>query len=149
MYSHAHTSVAGTNFIVHETTCEHCDVAPYTSDYKPINHVPIVNAATAFTNVATGKTIILYFHQVLWCGNTLKMSLINPNQVRHFGIAVSDDPTDTNRPFGISDNNGLYIPFTKGGTTVYFESHKPSEMENCRIVQMTDERTWDPSTVEN
>jgi hypothetical protein len=43
----ADTCVAGLNFRIDEFTGEHCDVAPYSSDYTPIKDVPIVNASTA------------------------------------------------------------------------------------------------------
>jgi hypothetical protein len=43
--------------------------------------VPVVTAATAWTNEETGETFILLFHQVLWYGNKLPNSLLNPNQI--------------------------------------------------------------------
>lgn len=35
------------------------------------------------------------------------------------------------------------------GTNVYFESRVPSkwEMQNCRIVTMTDDAPWDPANI--
>ena len=148
MDSHADTCVAGPNFSVIEFTGEHCNVTPYTADYQPILNVPIVNAATAYTNESTGETIILYFNQVLWYGKKMKMSLINPNQVRHFGVTVSDDPTDTARPFGIIGQD-FFVPFFMDGTTVYFETRAPTawELENCRTVEVTDSTVWDPGHV--
>lgn len=68
MDSHADTCVAGPNFVIDEYTGEHCDVTPYTDEYKPITNVPIVNASTAYTNLDTGETLILRFNQVLWYG---------------------------------------------------------------------------------
>ena len=81
MDSHADTFVAGPNFRILEFTGEECDVTPYTTDYKPMVNVAVVNAATAFTDVTTGETVILQFNQVLWYGKKMKMSLINPNQL--------------------------------------------------------------------
>ena len=143
MDSHADTCVAGPNFSVIEFTGEYCDVTPYTADYQPILNVSIVNAATAYTNESTGETIILYFNQVLCYGKKMKMSLINPNQVRHFGVTVSDDPTDTARPFGIAGQD-FFVPFFMDGTTVYFETRAPTawELENCRTVEVTDSTVW-------
>jgi hypothetical protein len=121
MDSHADTCVAGPNFLVLEFTGEQCDVTPYTSDYQPITNVSVVNAVTAFTDESTGETVILHFNQVLWYGKRMRMSLINPNQLRHYGITLSDDPTDATRPFGISSAE-LCVPFKMDGTTVYFET---------------------------
>ena len=146
--SHADTCVAGPNFQLDEYTGEHCDVTPYSSDYQPLTNIPVVNASTAYTQKETGETIILRFNQILWYGNKLTMSLINPNQIRHAGIALSDDPTDKTRDFGI---NGVdfQIPFEMKGTTVFFETRVPTawEYENCRIVELTVDTPWNPGEV--
>ena len=149
MDSHADTCVAGPNFKILEFTGEQCDVAPYTSDYDPIVNVSVVNAGTAFTDESTGETVILRFNQVLWYGNRMKMSLINPNQLRYYGITVSDDPTDSARAFGITVEGGTHVPFKMDGTTVYFETRVPTqyELENCKTIQVTDETVWEPSSV--
>ena len=146
--SHADTCVAGPNFIIDEYTGEHCDVTPYSNEYKPITDVPIVNASTAYTNPDTGETLVLRFNQVLWYGKKMHMSLINPNQMRHYGLVVSDDPTDYDRTFGVSGDN-FVIPFEISGTTVFFSSRVPTrwELENCRVVEMTMDSPWSPSEV--
>ena len=148
MDSHADTCVAGPNFVVIEFTGEHCDVTPYTADYQPILNISVVNAATAYTDESTGETTILYFNQVLWYGKRMQMSLINPNQLRHYGITVSDDPTDTARPFGITGQD-FFVPFKMDGTTVYFDTRAPTawEMENCKTVEVTDSTLWNPGSV--
>ena len=148
MDSHADTCVAGPNFRIDEYTGENCDVTPYSPDYKPMTDIPIVNASTAFTDEKTGETVILRFNQVLWYGKKLNMSLINPNQMRHYGLTVSDDPTDKAREFGITGDDFL-IPFAMEGTTIFFNSHVPTrwEMENCRVIEMTDDNPWNPMAV--
>ena len=146
--SHADTCVAGPNFHVDEYTGEHCDVTPYSTDYQPLKDIPIVNASTAFTDPHTGDTVILRFNQVLWYGRRLTMSLINPNQIRHAGLTVSDDPTDKTRDFGILGND-FFLPFQMVGTTVFFESRVPTTWEyaNCRIVELTIDAPWNPGEV--
>jgi hypothetical protein len=52
---------------------------PYTDTYEAVKDVPIVSAATAWTNQETGESVILYFNQVLWYGKKMPVSLINPN----------------------------------------------------------------------
>ncbi len=142
------TCVAGPNYLILEFTGEQCDVTPYTNDYEPIINVSVVNAATAYTDDSTGETVILRFNQVLWYGKRMTMSLINPNQMRHYGVTVSDDPTDGTRAFGISTDD-VHIPFKMDGTTVYFETRVPTqyELENCKTIQVTDDTVWDPSSV--
>jgi hypothetical protein len=69
--------------------------------------------------------------------------------VWHYGHKLCDDVTDTERKFSIQVDEETFIPFKMEGTTVYFESHVPSqwEIENSKIFVMTDDDTWDPSTV--
>jgi hypothetical protein len=119
------------------------------TSYESTKDVPIVSAATAWTNEQTGEPVVLYFHQMLWYGDKLANSLINPNQIRHIGQPVCDDVTDKSRDFGININDEFVIPFEMTGTTIYFETRVPSnwELDNCRIIVMTDESTWDPNTV--
>ena len=149
MDSHADTCVAGPNFKILEFTGEQCDVSPYTNDYDPITNVSVVNAVTAFTDESSGETVILRFNQVLWYGNRMKMSLINPNQLRYYGVSVSDDPTDNTRAFGITVTNIVHVPFKMDGTTVYFETRVPTqyELENCKTIPLTDDTVWEPSSV--
>ena len=84
--SHADTTCFGSNFTLVYSTDQRCDVAPYSSEYKAMEDIPIVGAATAYDDQTTGQTTILLFHQGLWFGNKLDHSLINPNQLRSFGI---------------------------------------------------------------
>jgi hypothetical protein len=151
MNSHADTCVAGPSFKILEFTGgEQCDVTPYTNDYDSIINVSVVNAATSFTDESTGEAVILRFKPVIWYGDRMKMSLINPNQLRHYSVTVSDDPTDSTRPFGITVEGDVYVPFKMEGTTVsFFETRVPTqyELENCKTIQLTDETVWEPSIV--
>ena len=90
--SHADTIVLGSNAIVMHYTSRECDVSPYADTYQPIVDVPIVTGATAVTSPQTGLTYILVFNEAIWMGDILDHSLINPNQLRAFGIAVQDNP---------------------------------------------------------
>ena len=57
---------------------------------------------------------------MLWFGDLLPNSLINPNQVRAYGIDVNDDLFSSTRQFGIN-NETAFIPFDTMGTVVYFK----------------------------
>ena len=54
----------------------------------------IVTAATAHVTKSTGEVVILIFNLFLWFGSKMPHTLFNPNQLLHFGVIVSDDPTD-------------------------------------------------------
>ena len=60
--SHADTTVFGRNFLILGYTGRECDVMPYTDTYESVKGVPIVTAATAWTNLESGETFILVFH---------------------------------------------------------------------------------------
>jgi hypothetical protein len=140
--------VAGANFLAWEFTGTTCEVSPFTNEYESMKDVPVVSAATAWTNEDSGETFILLFHQVLWYGSKLPHSLLNPNQIRHFGHAVCDDVTDKARFFGI-ETEDVSIPFTMKGTNIFFKTRVPTtwEMDNCRTIVMTDDAIWEPDNV--
>ena len=57
--SHYDTILCGNNCIIMNYTGKNCDVSPYTNAHEAIKIVPIVQAATAYTNPETGETKIL------------------------------------------------------------------------------------------
>ena len=86
--SHADTIVAGSNCIILNYTGQVCDVSPYRDDYAPVSNIPIVKAATTWQSPHTGQAYILIFNETLRMGDSLDYTLINPNQLRHFGTEV-------------------------------------------------------------
>jgi hypothetical protein len=73
-------------------------------------------------------------------------SLINPNQIREYGIPMYNNPFSQSQ-FGI-DCNDDFISFNTTGTIVYFESRVPTDWEtrNLPIIMLTGE-DWDPVNV--
>ena len=142
--NHADTICAGSNWIVLEFTGEYCNVSPFSAEYEPLENVPIAQCATVYTYDSSGATVILIADHVLWFGDKLSTSLINPHQLRDHGIGVCDDPWDPYRPLGIEADQG-FIPFSSYGTTLFFESRSPSpwELENLPTVLLTAPR-WNP-----
>ena len=80
--------------------------------------------------------------------------LINPNQLRHFGTIVQDNPysndnityIDTNIP---DNNKRLYIPLTSQGINILFETQIPTqqELDDCPHVNLTSDTEWNPIEV--
>jgi hypothetical protein len=58
-----------------------CQVTPFHPKYEPIKDLPIVQAATACTDVETGKTFILIINEALHMGENLQSSYLNLNQM--------------------------------------------------------------------
>jgi hypothetical protein len=107
--NHADTTCAGPNWRLVELSGEYCTVSPFSAEYQPIPDVlPIAKCATTCTCPTTGDSIVLVADQVLWFGNDLHCSLINPHQIRAYGYGVCDDPWDPHRPIGI-DSDSLFV----------------------------------------
>jgi len=92
--TNADTCCLGKNFLILSHTTRVADVYAYDKAIAPIENVPIVTGATAYDCPVTQATYILVFHESLYYGTKLDHSLINPNQVRHYGIPFWDNPFD-------------------------------------------------------
>ena len=92
--TNADTCCIRQNFVVLEYTQRIADVYSYDKSIKPIENVPIVSGATAWDDHTTGTTYILVVNEGLFYGSKLDHSLINPNQVRSYGIPFWDNPFD-------------------------------------------------------
>ena len=90
--THADMTVVGSNCIVVGYNGKECEVSPYADEYSPIQNVLVVTEATAWTNPQDGTSIILVFNEALWMGDRLDHTLVNPNQMRAYGIDMQDNP---------------------------------------------------------
>ena len=82
----------GKNLILLSYTGREFDVAPYTETHDAIKNIIIVSTATAWTSLEYTETYILVFDEGLWMQGEMDHSLINPNQMRHNGATVQDNP---------------------------------------------------------
>ncbi|KAI2499334.1 Reverse transcriptase (RNA-dependent DNA polymerase) [Fragilaria crotonensis] len=148
--SHADTVVLGSNAIIMSYTTRECDVSPYADSYEPIRNVPIVSGATAVTSQSTGQTYILIFNEAIWMGETLDHSLINPNQLRHHGIDVQDNPFGNVAMHIASDGDDFMHPMQADGTTIFFDSRTPTnhELDTCQHIVLTSSNEWNPRDVQ-
>ena len=142
--NHADTICAGPNWRVLEFTGEYCDVSPFSKEYEPLANVPVAKCATVYTCDSTGATVLLVADQVLWFGDQMSNSLINPHQLRAYGLSVCDDPWDPNRALGI-ETGDVFIPFHTQGPNLFFESRSPTtrELDTLPEVLVSGPR-WDP-----
>ena len=126
----------GKNFIVLEYTHRAADVYAYMKDIQPIVGVPIVSGATAWDDPATGETYILIINEGLYYGNKMDHSLINPNQIRAYGIPLWDNANDTTRngELSIELDEAICVKMKTQGTKILFESRAPTteELQNCQ-----------------
>lgn len=147
--SHADTCVLGINFVILEYSGRVCDVYPYSSEYNAIKDVPIVKGATAIQDQQSGETIILVINEGLWYGSKLDHSLINPNQLRHFGIEVCDNPYAAEGMFINEPESGVNVPLQARGTIIFANSFAPTdhELQTCQHIVLTSPSLWNPQTV--
>ena len=69
---------------------------------------------------------------MLWFGNQLQNSLINPNQLHAYGLPVQTDPFAYSSAFGIKSEH-VFIPFDTTGTIVHFESRVSNDWETKQL----------------
>ena len=98
-------------------TARTADVYAYSGSYAPIQNVPIVTGVTAYDDTLTGETYILVFNESLYYGLKLDHSLINPNQLRHYGIKCNDNPYEKRIGLGMEVNDKLFIKMLFPGNT--------------------------------
>jgi hypothetical protein len=124
-----------------------CEAHGFHDDLSPITDVPIATVATLWSDPTSGTSYILIFNEALYFGKGMDHSLINPNQVRNYGVQVHDNPyeTDLDRSMGFVLDDVL-IPFRSVGSTVYFLSRFPTdeELEMYPHVILSSDHGWDP-----
>lgn len=115
-----------------------------------IQNVPIVHAATAWQSPITGQTYILVLNEALWMGDSLEHTLVNPNQLRHFGTTVYDDPTSSHPLCIITEDKEFCMDLYMKGTVTCFDSYAPSEDElnNCPHIVLSSNHPWRPDKVQ-
>ena len=149
MDTHADTCVlVGQNFVIAQYSGRECeDVLPYSDNYKAVTGVPIVTGATVWTDQETGKTWIILIYEAMWMADSMPHSLINPNQLRAFGVDVKDNPS-RGGPLYIAEvqESNIRIPLRMVGTNIVFDSRTPTqdELESCRRVELSNQFEWLP-----
>ena len=148
MDSHADTTVLGSKCVVLAYTGKECEVSPYADEYDAIRNIPVVAGATVWTNSQDGVPILLVFNEALWMGDRLHHTLINPNQLRSYGVDVQDNPFAKEDLTIIMDD--YIIPLDTQGTTIFFDMRSPTEVELQQIprVILTSVIDWDPQKVQ-
>ena len=94
---------------------------PYLDEYEAKTGVPIVQVATGYTNMR-GERFILIINEAIWLPK-LENSLMNPNQLRDYGIEVEDNPYNGEpmviRKVGEDD---FVAGFKTKGTNIYINT---------------------------
>ena len=146
---HADTIFCGSNCIVVHFTGKECDVASYTDVYKTIKSVPIVQADTAHNNLETGETTILILGEAIWMGETMYHTLVNPNQLRAYGMIVQDNPFAEAPIFISTEDHDFMLPLSSKGTIPGVTTRTPTDKELQTFPHVTclSAHEWDPQNV--
>ena len=103
--SHVNTCCAGSNtLLIVQSECR-VSVCPYTDTYMPIKDVPITTVVTLWEDQMSGHALVLITHKMLFLGEKLQGSLLNPNQLQAHGVHVKDIP----HQFDKSLRHSIYI----------------------------------------
>jgi hypothetical protein len=146
--SHADTTVAGKNCVAISFTDRACKVQPYSDSYEPIDNVPIATVATGYT-AKNGLNYIIILPEALYMPD-LDHSLVNPNQLRHFGTTVHDNPFHTMEPMRItSPDNEFTACLESAGVDIFLKTWAPSDkdLQSYPHIILASDEPWNPSQV--
>ncbi len=83
-------------------------------------------------------------------GTHLDHSLVNPNQLRHHGILVQDNPYADTSMYLASHDDEFIMPMQADGTTIFFDSRTPTnyELATCPHIVLSSNAPWNPREVQ-
>ena len=88
-------------------------------------------------------------NEALYYGTKIDHSLINPNQIRAYGVPFWDNPYDKKRGLIIKVDGTVNIHMNTMGTKIQFETRSPTnkELRECPRLNLTGKNEWNPSSV--
>ena len=145
--THADTTVLGSNCVVLSYTGKECEVSPYSSEYEAVQNVPVITGATVWTNATDGAAYLLIFHESVWMGDKLDHTLVNPNQLRAYGVSVQDNPFDA-KPLSITTDDASVELYSEG-MIICRDTRTPTESKLGQLPRLilTSPHDWDPHNV--
>lgn len=148
--SHADTCVGGSNVAMLEATGVTVSVSSFTDELDTLQKIPVATCVGAYDCPTTGSVILLTFHEMLYFGDRLSTSLLNPNQLRNNGHKVEDCPTkyDPLSRHSIITHCGEVLPLQMAGVISYLDMRlpTPTELEDHTLqrIEMTSPEPWTP-----
>ena len=103
------------------------------------------------THSISGKHLILIFNEAIWLVDQMQHTLLNPNQLRSFGMLVKDDPFALDETIRIeSENRDAVLPLHTEGTIIYLDTWTPTDEDLSQFphIIMTSTHPWNPSEVQ-
>jgi hypothetical protein len=139
--SHADTIICGSNCIVMHFTGKYCDVSPYTDAYEAMKSVPIIQAVTAYDNPETGEISIIILNEAIWMDDKMDHTLVNPNQLRAFGLTGQYNPFSDAPIFVAMEGHEFMLPLASKGTILGVTTRTLTyhELQTCPHVTLPSE----------
>jgi hypothetical protein len=131
--SHADTSVAGSNVILLEEPTRTVDVFGFSPELPLFKKVPIATAGTAWVDPKSGQSYHLILNECLFMGETMKHSLLNPNQLHCNWLIIQDTPTMFD-PTSNGPASGIRIPLDLNSVISYFPTYAPT-LEEANLMK--------------
>ena len=119
------------------------------SDYSPICNVLILQDETSYISKYTGKPYILIFNQELWISESMDHSLVNTNQLQHYGTQVQDNTMSTKLMHIMTEDESFNMELNMSGKIIYNDTHTPSaqELNTCLHIILSSHIEWNPTEV--
>ena len=95
------------------------------------------------------ETLVIVLHELLWMNTTMEHTLVNPNQLRHFGVTVQDN-TYSSSPFYIEYlDHDFVLPLIVEGTNIMVHTRTPTrgELATCRHIVLYSQHEWNPRSI--
>ena len=88
-------------------------------------------------------------NEALYYETKLYQSLINPNQIRSYGVPFWDNPYDKERGLIIKVDDTENIQMNTLGKKIQFETRYPphKELRECPKLNLIGKNEWNPSSV--
>ena len=82
-------------------------------------------------------------------GDKMDHTLVNPNQMRHFGVKVQDNPYDGAPLYPMTEDGEFAFPPAVQGTNIMADNRIPTEeeLQTCNHTTLSSQNPWDPHRV--
>ena len=87
--------------------------------------------------------------QGLWMGDKMDHSLINPNQLRLYGVTVQNNPAHDSPLYIMTEDGDFVLPLGMKGTNIMATTCTPTlkELHDCMHITLSSHHPWNPHRV--
>ena len=81
---------------------------------------------------------------------TMDHTLVNPNQLRNFGVTVQDNPYSSSPLYIESPDRDFVFPLIVEGTNILAHTRKPTgeELATCQHIVLSSQHEWNPQSLQ-